>query len=114
MQTYRPQPRTYLRHQEDPQDLTEDHKKNVTLAAITLEGRKLVTTATGFVGLAPEAAQKNDVVAVLFGCSFPVVLRPFERSFKYIGECYVDGLMRGEAIGAMERGEYRAVDITLV
>jgi len=72
-----------------------------------------VTTDTGFLGLAPETARKGDMVVALFSCNFPVILRPFGNLFKYIGECYVQGLMRGEAIIALKRGDYQAIDMTL-
>lgn len=95
------------------QDLTAEHARNMTLAVISLEGRKLVTTKTGFIGLAPEAIEQGDVIAVLFGCNFPVALRRFKNCYKYVGECYIDGLMEGESVDAMKCGEYQAVDITL-
>ena len=98
------------------QDLTENHAKNLKLAAVGLKGRKLVTIGTGFLGLALETALKalkGDVVVVLFGCNFPVILRPFGNFFKYISECYVQGLMHGEAIIALEQDEYQSIDIAL-
>jgi hypothetical protein len=61
--------------------------------------------------MAPEAAQEGDKVAVLYGCNFPVILRPCGDLFKYVGECYVDGLLGGEAIDAQERGEYDIVEV---
>ncbi|KAH9203526.1 hypothetical protein DL95DRAFT_472296 [Leptodontidium sp. 2 PMI_412] len=51
-------------------------------------------------GLGREAIRSGDLVCILFGCSVPVVLRE-DRERKYyqiIGECYVHGMMDGEAI----------------
>ena len=110
--THQP-PKNSEQPKHNSQDLTENHAKNLELAAVGLKGRKLVTMDTGFLGLATETALKGDVVVVLFGCNFPVILRPFGNLFKYIGECYVQGLMQGEAIIALEQGEYQPIDIAL-
>ena len=68
-------------------------------------GRRLIKTEEhGFVGLAPGETQEEDVVAILYGCSVPVILRPIsdpeskEVEFKLIGECYIDGMMDGQAL----------------
>ena len=64
-----------------------------------LYGRRLMTTQTGYIGLAPIASRRLDKVCILFGCSTPVILRPLgDGHFKFIGECYVHGLMEGEAM----------------
>jgi hypothetical protein len=69
------------------------------LALLSLDQRALITTRTGYLGLAPKAARPGDVVAILLGCRCPVVLRPCSDSlFLIIGECYVHGLMDGEIL----------------
>jgi len=56
------------------------------------------------VGLAPAEAQENDVIAILYGCSVPVVLRKQQstllekESFAFVGEAFVYGQMDGEAM----------------
>ena len=65
--------------------------------------RKLfVSKDNKWLGLAPMAAQENDIICILYGCSVPVVLRKQEvegESFwELVGECYVHGMMDGEAI----------------
>lgn len=88
--------------------------QNLTLAGLTMKGRRLATTKTGWLALLPEYAQEGDITAVLFGCSFPVVLRPVEGcNFEYIGEAYVHGLMDGEAIDLLQQGELREQSIVL-
>ncbi len=67
-------------------------------------GRRLITTETGYIGLAPMASQRGDKVCVLFGCSTPVILRPLAgNGYEFIGECYVHGIMEGEAIAMLEK-----------
>jgi hypothetical protein len=65
---------------------------------IKLEGKDGKTTY----GLTPRDTEARDIVCVLFGCSVPVVLRQHgKRKAKYfsmIGECFVYGMMDGEAV----------------
>ena len=52
-------------------------------------------------GLGPNEARRGDLICILYGCTVPVILREIEDSvnpyYELIGECYVDGLMDGEA-----------------
>ena len=65
--------------------------------------RRLVITEHEFLGLAPEMSKKRDLICILYGCSVPVALRRMldpvtdEEYFTFIGECYVHGIMDGEA-----------------
>lgn len=71
-----------------------------------LYGRKLITTEKGYISLAPQAADSGDKVCVLFGCSTPVILRSLAADkFRFIGECYVHGIMEGEAMAMLEKEE---------
>lgn len=61
--------------------------------------RRIAITETGLLGMAACRARKGDVVCVLYGCSIPVLLREGkEGRYEFIGECYVDGYMNGEAL----------------
>jgi hypothetical protein len=55
-----------------------------------------------YFGLAPPETRERDVICILFGCSVPVVLRKVGRTDRYtfVGECYVHGMMDGEALPA--------------
>ena len=65
--------------------------------------RRLITTERELLGLAPQETKKRDLICILYGCSVPVVLRARtddktgKEYFQFIGECYVHGLMDGEA-----------------
>lgn len=50
------------------------------------------------VGLGPPRTQARDVIAILFGCSVPVILRPYAGEYKFIGEAYIYGKMDGEVM----------------
>ncbi|KAL9018203.1 MAG: hypothetical protein Q9185_004476 [Variospora sp. 1 TL-2023] len=59
----------------------------------------ILTQKEGLIGMAPEACRENDCIVVLLGCQSPMVLRPTDDgSFLVVGECYVQGLMDGEAL----------------
>jgi hypothetical protein len=63
--------------------------------------RKFFTTiGRNLFGLGPDGLQNGDAVAVLYGCSVPVILRPVENRmhYKLVGECYIHGLMDGQAV----------------
>lgn len=75
--------------------------------------RRLVTLRNGGLGTAPRRAQKGDLVCILFGCSVPVVLRETSESgtFSFVGECYVDGFMEGEAMSSPAAADHRMFNI---
>lgn len=97
-----------------PDEQINPYAYNLRRAVIALQHRRLCTTETGFVCLAPNEVEIGDTVAIILGCNYPVLLRPYEDGFKYVGECYVDGMMDGEAIEAADRGQYQAEDIVLL
>jgi hypothetical protein len=50
-------------------------------------------------GTGPEGLCVGDIVCVLFGGDVPFILRPSAQgNYQLIGECYVSGIMRGEAL----------------
>jgi hypothetical protein len=53
-------------------------------------------------GLCPPTTKETDTICILFGCSVPVLLRKREsngkKCYTLIGECYVHGMMDGEAL----------------
>ncbi|KAF2970139.1 hypothetical protein GQX73_g3440 [Xylaria multiplex] len=60
--------------------------------------RRLMGTRDGRMGTAPAAAQVGDRIALLLGCSVPMVLREKKDGWVVIGECYVHGVMDGEVL----------------
>ena len=63
------------------------------------QGRQLVKTDSGRVGLASTSATVGDEVWILSGASVPFVLRRVSKDSQYrlVGEAYVHGIMDGEA-----------------
>ncbi|KAG4428186.1 hypothetical protein IFR05_016330 [Cadophora sp. M221] len=68
-------------------------------------GRKIFSTRKGGTGLGPEILKKGDLCCVLFGACVPIVLRPIEEGYKLVGEAYIQGVMKGEAVTELERGD---------
>jgi hypothetical protein len=64
----------------------------------TCVDRRFFITQKGFMGIGPEAVQDGDKIAILFGGKVPYVLRMEDGKFELIGECFVAGLMEGEAV----------------
>ncbi|OCL00719.1 uncharacterized protein K441DRAFT_672365 [Cenococcum geophilum 1.58] len=78
-------------------------------------GRRLITLTTGHFGLAPNTIKPDDVIYIILSCSLPVVLRPVAGTchFRVVGECYIEGFSRGEAIMGLDKGKYRLQKISL-
>jgi hypothetical protein len=57
----------------------------------------------GTLGLCHEKARIGDTIAVIYGCRYPLILRQVEGTdnYKMIGEAYVQGVMRGKAVGIL-------------
>ena len=67
----------------------------------TIRGRKLIITKSGFMGLAPFWVEAGQKLAVLLGCSMPVLLSPCGTHFHMKGDCFVQGWMKGELLDAL-------------
>lgn len=68
------------------------------LAGKACHERKFFITAKGRMGLCPRDTEVGDDVVVLYGGSVPYVLAAkSDHKWAFVGECYVDGIMFGEA-----------------
>lgn len=61
--------------------------------------RKVVVTTGGFLGIASGGVTTGDVIALLEGGKVPLVLRRKGEHYRLVGDCYVHGVMYGEAFG---------------
>jgi hypothetical protein len=64
-----------------------------------LLGWRFFVTKRGFVGIAPNHAVVGDVISIFSGSGFPFLLRKSmkEDAYRLVGECYMLGIMLGEA-----------------
>jgi hypothetical protein len=75
-----------------------EHSVTRTLVLGPTRGRVMFVTSTGWLGLAPYGTREGDVVFVAIGADVPYVLRACEDGYELVGECYVQGIMDGEAM----------------
>lgn len=69
--------------------------------------RRFVTSSKGYMGLVPIDTQVGDTICVVFGCPLPVILRPVNGYFVFIGEAYVHQWMDGQAMQLYKTGELK-------
>ncbi|KAE8447150.1 hypothetical protein EG329_011134 [Mollisiaceae sp. DMI_Dod_QoI] len=76
--------------------------------------RKHFVTASGYQGIGPAQMGPDDVVLVVFGGRCPYVIREIEPgAYRLVGECYVHGMMDGEAITEWKAGRLLRETIVL-
>lgn len=82
--------------------------------------RRFFRTKTGYYGLAHRLIRERDVCCVFEGVRVPFVLRPVGESqagqgrYKLVGDAYIHGVMRGEAIAMAKDGRFVQEDIIIV
>ncbi|KAH8751883.1 heterokaryon incompatibility protein-domain-containing protein [Hyaloscypha finlandica] len=60
--------------------------------------RTFFISRKGYMGMGPEIMEKEDMICVILGCNVPLVLRKVRDHYLLVGECFVWGLMDGEAV----------------
>jgi hypothetical protein len=76
--------------------------------------RNMCVTSDGYLGRVPRGSEVGDKICILFGGSVPFVLRDTGDGYViFIGECYIHGIMDGEAIRVHDRGD-RTQDFKIV
>jgi hypothetical protein len=64
-----------------------------------VRGRSFCLTTRRYMGWIPQAAQPNDKIAIFGGGRVPFVIRPVGNGeYQLVGECYIHGVMEGEAL----------------
>ena len=48
----------------------------------------------------------GDIVVIFYGCRPPFILRSVSTGYRLVAECYVHGIMRGEAMEQILGIEY--------
>ena len=64
----------------------------------TCNNRRFALTHGKYMCLVPDEAEIDDVITLLDGCQVPFLLRQSRGKFRLIGDCYVHGIMYGEAL----------------
>jgi hypothetical protein len=77
--------------------------------------RKFFRTKSGWYGLAHRLMREGDVCCVFEGVRVPFVLRPVGTGmYKLVGDAYIHGVMRGEAIVMQKDGFFVEEDIVIL
>lgn len=69
-----------------------------------MDGRAFARTTSGYVGIVPFNARPGDTIAVFLGSQVPIILRQHPSRggvYLVIGECYVHGILNGEALNGV-------------
>lgn len=106
---------------EIPADVSE-HAMTEAHAAYerSVRKRRFMTTANGYMGWAPDniygslthQTRKGDLIAIIFGCSTPLVIRPLGPHYQVLGEAYVHGVVDGEAMSLLHLGKVKVQRFT--
>lgn len=78
--------------------------------------RRFFSTTSGYWGLGPSMMELGDKCFIFFGSRVPSVVRPIGSSggYKFIGECYIYGLMEGEWVDIWRAGNMNAHDVAIL
>lgn len=77
-------------------------------------GRGLFIIKRGYLGLGPAGLMEGDCVTVLPGGSVLFVARSHRSKWLLTGECYVDGLVGGEAVDEWRQGRLQDMDFEII
>ncbi|KAF2664280.1 hypothetical protein BT63DRAFT_460586 [Microthyrium microscopicum] len=70
-------------------------------------GRRLCITSLGFIGAVPPSSELGDQIVIFAGMQTPSVLRGMAKhQHRYLGECYIHGIMNGEMLGPVCDGRH--------
>ncbi|KAG7284472.1 hypothetical protein NEMBOFW57_010846 [Staphylotrichum longicolle] len=85
-----------------PSDLPDELWEGISRDVETIvEDKDLFVTERGYIGLGHENCAAGDVVCVFLGGEVPYIVRSAPaggHGFTFLGECYVHGVMDGEAM----------------
>ena len=86
---------------EPPQDEQEIRRFRNAHGEACLD-RRFFVTRSGCIGVGPSFTQAKDLVAIIYGCRWPAILRPMSGDYQMLGISYTRGIMHGEALALRE------------
>ncbi|UPL00043.1 hypothetical protein LCI18_010977 [Fusarium solani-melongenae] len=85
----------------DEEDSAEDKLiNNFWTTQPDLKGRTLFKTANGRLGMARTNVKEGDIVTVIWSVPAPIVLQAQGSQYRFLGDAYVEGIMKGEFLDA--------------
>lgn len=91
----------FLKKPQDTRQRSWKYYETAAAFAKRLSNGRFCVTKRGYLGFAPPEAHLGDVICVLHGGAVPFVLRrtfSHDSEHRLIGECYIHGIMYGEAL----------------
>ncbi|KAI0007134.1 heterokaryon incompatibility protein-domain-containing protein [Xylariaceae sp. FL0662B] len=79
-------------------DEYRDDELELPIIENIMKWRRFFVSKIGHLCIGPAQTQSGDVIAVIAGCNFPMVLRPEGDSYAVVGEAYVHENMTGEVL----------------
>lgn len=100
-----------------PQLKDENHLSS--FVAFMLSNSRRFATTQNSLGFVPNDTKVGDRIAILIGCSVPVVIREIgggkdKPMWQLVGECYIDGFMEGEYMDVVRDRMLSPQAITIV
>jgi hypothetical protein len=81
--------------------MNRPHNKTLEAFLRIALSRRFAATELGMIGYVPKAAVPGDFVVVFYGSSVPSIVRLDNKGkTTLVGECYIQGIMDGEAVEA--------------
>jgi hypothetical protein len=71
-------------------------------------------TQNEYIGIGPRAMRPDDKIFIPFGCDVPLVIRFTGKEFILIGSCVIYGLMKGEIMEKLERGDIEPEELEFI
>lgn len=92
-------PEKYAKLPRESQIILSNYWKTAVAFSKRLSNAVLCFTTKGYVGLCPNGTVADDKICLLNGGRVPFVLRKGDgESYTLVGECYIHGIMHGEAL----------------
>jgi hypothetical protein len=87
----------------------------IRLILKTLRHRfRLIELEYGYLGIGPLCTKPGDRVCIIHGCQKLLLVREYNKDYKFVGECFVLGLMNGEMQELIQVGKASKRRIALV
>jgi hypothetical protein len=100
--------------QNGPKSVPIGHRESyVTRSRQLRHGMRCFHTEKGYVGFGPLTTEVGDLVCILEGHKAPVLLHRRGSHYLFIGDCDVVGIMNGEVLEAVKRGEAEIIEIEI-
>ncbi|KAF2804802.1 uncharacterized protein BDZ99DRAFT_480825 [Mytilinidion resinicola] len=81
-------------------------------AWIWMHHHSIFLTSTGYVGLGPFGICEGDQICILLGAKLPLVIRSAGDTYQVVGPCFIYGMMDGEMMEKLDKGELALQELT--